>query len=46
MLVPEVIEVEERIEFFGFAEAEGALEADACSFEGWFCRQDLSNWPE
>jgi hypothetical protein len=46
MLVPEVIEEEERIEIFGFAEAEGALEADACSFEGWFCRQDLSNWPE
>jgi NAD(P)H-hydrate repair Nnr-like enzyme with NAD(P)H-hydrate epimerase domain len=46
VLVAEVIEEEERIEIFGFAEAEGALEADACSFEGWFSRQDFSNWPE
>jgi hypothetical protein len=46
VLVAEVIEEEEGIEVSGFAEAEGALEADACAFEGWFGRQNFSNWPE
>ena len=34
ILVAEVVEQEEGIELLGFAEAEGALELDACAFEG------------
>jgi hypothetical protein len=46
MLVAEVVEEEEGIEVFGFAEAKGALKADTGAFEGWFGRQNFSNWPE
>jgi hypothetical protein len=46
MLVAEVVEEEEGIEVFGFAEAKGTLEADTCSFKGWFGGQNFSNWPE
>jgi hypothetical protein len=41
MLVAEVIEEEKGVEVFGFAEAEGPLEAHTCAFERGFCRQDL-----
>jgi hypothetical protein len=46
MLIAEVVEEEERIEVFGFAEAKGALEADACPFEGWLGRQNFSHRSE
>jgi hypothetical protein len=34
VLVAEVVEQEKGIEFGGFAEAEGALELDACALDG------------
>jgi hypothetical protein len=46
VFVAEVIEEEKRVEVFGFAEAERALEADTCAFEGRFGRQDLSHWSQ
>ena len=36
ILVAEVVEQQERIELLGLAEAEGALELDACALDGGF----------
>jgi hypothetical protein len=41
MFVAEVVEEEEGVKIFRFAEAEGPLEADPCAFKRGFCRQDL-----
>jgi hypothetical protein len=46
ILVAEVVEEEKRVKVFGLAEAEGALEADACSFKGWFGGEDFTDWAE
>ena len=41
MFVAEVVEEEEGVKIFRFAEAESPLEADTCALERWFCRQDF-----
>jgi hypothetical protein len=41
ILVAKVVEQQERIEFVGFAEAEGALQLDAGAFDGGFGLVDL-----
>ena len=46
ILVAEVVEQQERIEFLGFAETEGALQFDAGAFDGGRGLNDFFYWTE
>src|SRR5215472_3209767 len=41
LFIAEIIEQKKRIEFLGFAEAEGAFEPYSCAFDGGFRLNDL-----
>jgi hypothetical protein len=46
IVVPEIIQQQERIEVLGLAEAEGTLKLDSCSLNGRRGLNDLSNRAE
>src|SRR5215467_2297596 len=46
VIVPEIVQQKKRIEFLGFAEAEGTLEFHSCTFKGRLGLNNLSNWAQ
>ncbi len=46
ILIAEIVQQQERIEVFGFAEAKGALQLHASALDCWLRLNDVFNWAE